>query len=78
MTAALRQRDEDKPAFARYGIVKDTDGKSGHVMRAKASGTRLVSGSNANPQRFVFPGPKDNGFSCDVAVADGKVVYFRD
>ncbi len=42
--------------------------------RAKASGTRMVSGSNANLQRFVFPSPLSEDFSCDVAVADGKVV----
>ena len=42
--------------------------------RAKASGTSMVSGSNANLQRFVFPGPQDKAFSCDVDIADGKVV----
>ena len=42
--------------------------------RAKASGTRMVSGSNANLQRFVFPNPLNKDFSCDVVVEDGKVV----
>lgn len=42
--------------------------------RAKASGASMGSGSNASLQRFVFPGPKYNGISCDVDVADGKVV----
>ena len=41
--------------------------------RAKASGTRRVSGSNANLQRFVFANPVNKDFSCDVGVADGKV-----
>jgi len=42
--------------------------------RAKASGTRMVSGSNANLQRFIFPNPVNKDFSCDVVIADGKVV----
>jgi len=42
--------------------------------RAKASGTRMVSGSSANLQRFVFPNPVNKDFSCDVVVVDGKVV----
>ena len=47
---------------------------SGAISQAKLAGARFVTDEVSNPKLFFFPGPVFNGFFCEVAVADDKVI----